>query len=376
MAARLRFCPGRARSECWRCLEVMEVGALTGLHEFQRTCDAEDGACGATRCVLPSWSSIPTRAFVASAWPEGKGTGPVGILPADLFHRASHGPVVDGGPIQRLRPLPGVPARRRGACSRTRPSHRLHHPGPRREERGQRSTSRTSEGRTLLQLEWRALAAASTVPAVRAKAVEDALAFRHERRALLLGRDGGGGRLEDNEARRVHGVALGRGGCFGAARALALRTSRIVGVKRSLVRSSAYASARLWPPADEARARRDGGVTSAGWGGTWAAAPDALAERARAFTRARLTWRRRLVRPNASGPACPGSRRRGPAQEAGGGPCCASCPLMRMRIQFNPGSSRRSASTARCIPARIVDTWGSLTVTRSALSSTEDGHGE
>ncbi|WP_342375195.1 hypothetical protein NVS55_28365 [Myxococcus stipitatus] len=359
--------------------EVMEVGALTSAFtEFQRTCDAEGRRLWGHSLCAPLLVVHPdTRVFVASAWPEGKGTGPwVGILPADLTIANTALSWMGTTWVQLRGPLPESPARRRGLLAHE-AFHRLRTTLGHDAKNVDNAHLEDLEGRTLLQLEWRALAAAlrTTVPAVRAKAVEDALAFRHERRARFSSAATEEWRLEDNEGLAEYtGVALGAADARGR-RALALENLEDAVKRSSFVRSFAYASGPAYGLLlDEAGARAQGwrarALAGADLGGLLqdalglsapAPSPEREARHGGAALREAERERARLAQARAE--ALRKKLVEGPVLRL---------PLMRMRIQFNPGELVPLGEHGTVYPgARIVDTWGSLTVTSGVLLSSD-----
>ncbi|WP_338864754.1 hypothetical protein [Myxococcus stipitatus] len=357
--------------------EVLEVGALTSAFaEFQRTCDAEGRRLWGHSLCAPLLVVHPvTRVFVASTWPEGKGTGPwVGVFPSDLTIANTALSWAGTTWVQLQGPLPESPSRRRALLAHE-AFHRL------RATLGHQGREMSNahldgmEGRTLLQLEWRALAAAlrATTPSVRARAVEDALVFRRERRALFPEAAVAEGLLEDNEGLAEYtGVTLAASDARGR-RALALENLDDAVKRSSFVRAFAYASGPAYGLLlDEAGPRAQGWRARALAGADLGAllqdalrlgAPESSPEREARHGGAQLreAERERARLAQARAEALRKKLVEGPVLRL---------PLVRMRIQFNPGELVPLAEHGTVYPgARIVDEWGSLTATSGVLLS-------
>ncbi|QSQ14151.1 hypothetical protein [Myxococcus landrumensis] len=357
--------------------EVLEVGQLTSAFaEFQRTCDAEGRRLWGHSLCAPLLVVHPdTRVFVASAWPEGKGTGPwVGILPSELTIANTALTWAGTTWVQLRGPLPEAPARRRGLLAHE-AFHRLRTTLGHQGRNVDNAHLDGIEGRTLLQLEWRALAAAlrATVPSVRARAVEDALAFRRERRARFSEAAVEEGVLEDHEGLAEYtGVTLGAADARGR-RALALENLDDAVKRNSFVRSFAYASGPAYGLLlDEAGPRAQGWRARALAGAdlgtllqdalrlsTPESSPEREARHGGAALREAESERARIAQARAD--ALRKKLVEGPVLRL---------PLKRMRIQFNPGDLVPLGEHGTVYPgARIVDHWGSLTATSEVLIS-------
>lgn len=222
----------------------------------------------------------------------------------------------------------------------------------------------SEDGRALMRLEWRALAAALNADsdAARRQAVSDALAFRAARRAL--------GSAEDERALEVNeGLAeyTGLRLSGGDARALAVAALGAAEGGASFVRSFAYASGPAYgllldgADADWRRSLKggddlgdllaarldlrvgDAGAAEARYGGAAIRAEEALrAEQARAIA---ADWTAKLV----DGPRL-------------------HLPFRSMRIAFDPGKITALPPHGSVYPTlRVVDAWGVLEVSDGAL---------
>ncbi|MCY0998222.1 hypothetical protein OWM54_13890 [Myxococcus sp. MISCRS1] len=359
--------------------EILEVGTLTSAFaEFQRTCAADGQRLWGHSLCAPLLVVHPgTRVFVASTWPKGAGTGPwVGVLPSELTIANTALTWAGTTWVQLQGPLPDVPVRRRALIAHE-AFHRL------RTTLGQPGREKDNahldgmEGRTLLQLEWRALAAAlrATNPSVRARAVEDALVFRRERRARFEGAAVAEGLLEENEGLAEYtGVALAGADARGR-RALALENLEDGAKRKSFVRAFAYASGPAYGLLlDEAGPRAQGWRARALAGADLGAllqealklgTPEPSPEREARYDGAALreTERERARLAEARAEALRKKLVEGPVLRL---------PLVRMRIQFNPGELIPLAEHGTVYPgARIVDAWGSLTVSSDVLLSSD-----
>ncbi|MCP3101478.1 hypothetical protein LZ198_21620 [Myxococcus sp. K15C18031901] len=232
--------------------QVVDVGALSQrFSDFQRRC-AVDGQrlwgqslCGPLLVVEPD-----TRVFVASQRPgtSGRaavGTGPwLGVIPEGVDLADTALTWAGATWVQLRAPLPESPERLDAlliheAFHRTRVS-RGH------EELGEGANAHldSAEGRTLLQLEWRALASALQAqrPAERREAIEDALVFRAARQARFPT-----GAVEERALEREEGLAEDTGLAVSARdaearRRLVLENLSTGALRRSFVRAFAEAS--------------------------------------------------------------------------------------------------------------------------------------
>ncbi|QQR43424.1 hypothetical protein JKA73_31005 [Myxococcus xanthus] len=359
--------------------DVLEVEALTSTFaEFQRTCDAAGRRLWGHSLCAPLLVVHPvTRVFVASTWPSGSGTGPwVGVFPSELTIANTALTWAGTTWVQLQGPLPDAPARRRALLAHE-AFHRLRttlgHPGREKDN----AHLDGIEGRTLLQLEWRALAAAlrTTTPSVRTRAVEDALVFRRERRTRFPEAAVEEGLLEEHEGLAEYtGVALAVADARGR-RALALENLDDAVKRSSFVRSFAYASGPAYGLLlDEAGPRAQGWRSRALAGadlgtllqdalrlGTPEPSPEREARYGGAALRETERERARLAQARAE--ALRKKLVEGPVLHL---------PLVRMRIQFNPGELIPLAEHGTVYPgARIVDAWGSLTTTSDVLLSSD-----
>ena len=236
----------------------------------------------------------------------------------------------------------------------------------------------TVEGRTLLQLEWRALAAALVAKDAgpRRRAIADALAFRGARRALVAS-----AAAEEHDLELFEGLAE----YTGMTVAIPARAGRVAyalrGIERmkdvpTFVRSFAYASGPAYgllldataaPWRERTRHGEDLGALLAAAEKIQAPADDAgsLAARAGRYDGPRLRageqaradrkqavideYRRRLV----DGPTL-------------------RIALRHMNLQFDPRNQQPLGEAGTVYPTmRIADDWGILTVTGGALLASD-----
>lgn len=358
--------------------EVMAVGEITAAFaDFRRTCEADGRRLWGHSLCAPLLVVHPeTRAFVASEWPGKSGAGPwVGVLPTDVTIANTALTWAGVSWVQLRAPLPEAPARRRALLAHE-AFHRLASSLGHRGQEGANAHLDDFEGRTLLQLEWRALASAlrSSTASARRTAVEDVLAFRSERRARFASATSEEGSLERHEGLAEYTGVSAAAGQARERRALALENLDDGARRNSFVRAFAYASGPAYGLLlDEA------GASATGWRKRaleGADLGDLLGEALRlpapgpernvarretryegSTLREAETTRARLARERAEA-----LRKRlveGPVLRL---------PLLRMRIQFNPGELVPLLEHGTVYPgARIVDEWGSLSVTSEVL---------
>ena len=232
----------------------------------------------------------------------------------------------------------------------------------------------TVEGRTLLQLEWRALAAALAAKdsAARRRAVEDALVFRSARRRLAAS-----AAAEERDLERFEGLAEYTGMTI----AIPTRAGRVDYALRviertkdapSFVRSFAYASGPAYglllddsgvPWRERARQGADLGALLADAEKIPAPADDAgaIAARTERYDGTRLRAAEQ-ARSDVKQAEIAGFRKRlvdGPTLKIA---------LHHMNLQFDPRNQRPLGDAGTVYPTlRITDDWGILTVTGGAL---------
>lgn len=347
-------------------LTPMEVFA-----EARAACAADGGTLWGVELCTPVLLVDPaTRTIHADRKGESDALNPdgdlfTGILPATV-NVANTSLDWDGVRWAMLmQPLPRDPVRRRALMVHER-WHGV------QEALGLPSRSPTpahldsEDGRALMRLEWRALAAALNADgdAARRQAVADALAFRSARRSLA----GPGGEderaLEMNEGLAEYtGLRLSGGD----ARGLAVAALGAAEGGASFVRSFAYASGPAYgllldgADADWRRSLKggddlgdllaarldlraeDAGAAEARYGGAALRAEEALrAEQARAIA---AGWTAKLV----DGPRL-------------------HLPFRSMRIAFDPGKIIALPPHGSVYPTlRVVDAWGVLEVSEGAL---------
>ncbi len=223
--------------------------ALAVFREAAQLCGRDGGKlwhhslCGPI--LLVDWTDNTAVANQADPGGVLKAAGPVfvGTLPPDVI--IANTPIEWSGTrwTELLWPLPDDVARRHVTLS-----HELFHRAQKELDMLQRDGGNlhldSMEGRVLLQLEWRALAAALSAPdaAARNAAVGDALLFRHERYRLFADAQAEERALELNE-----GVAEYTGVRVGLATpaertAYALRDLETFVQSPTFVRSFAYAT--------------------------------------------------------------------------------------------------------------------------------------
>ncbi len=232
----------------------------------------------------------------------------------------------------------------------------------------------SARGRTLLQLEWRALARAlESRGARRRAAVQDALGFRSARRALFP-------KAEEEERAIEQNVGLAeytgaRLGARSAAARLALtktalaQTPRQATLVRSFVQASGPAYGLLLDDVPGASWRREA-LKGADVGELLARAlsldtkppsEELLASRGKAYGAPELEQREAERERAAQGRLVTLRQRfvEGPALRL---------PFEQMRIQFKPGELVPIEGVGTVYPSgRIVDAWGSLTVSTGVL---------
>ncbi|MCE9672892.1 hypothetical protein LY474_34310 [Myxococcus stipitatus] len=365
---------------------VLDAGTLSRtFSDFQRRCAADgqrlwgQSLCGPLLVVDPE-----TRAFLASERPgpstQRSGAGPwVGVLPKEV--NIANTAVSWAGVtwVQLRAPLPDSPERRDALLAHEsfhRTQVALGRQGP---QEGGNAHLDEAEGRVLLQLEWRALAAAlqTAKPVERRAAIEDALVFRAARRARFPAAATEEGALERHE-----GLAEDTGLAVAARDASSRR--RLVlenladGARRSsFVRAFAYASGPAYGALlDESPAKK-----------TWRAAAieaedlGVLLARAHRLTgapgsdeatveaRAKRYDGQALREAEAERERAARARAERLRRQLVEGPVLRLA-LRHMRIQFNPGELVPLAGHGTVYPgARLVDDWGSLEASGEVLVS-------
>ena len=349
----------------------------------ERICAVDDGRLWGVHLSGPiMFVDAKSRAFVASqrdssGMASAEGGVFVGTLPGDqsIANTAFHWAGVHW--TQIIWPLPdSVPA------ADVLMAHELFH---RAQEklgiRGGNPANAHLDGvaeRTLMQLEWRALASAvdATDASVRSRAIEDALAFRAARRQRAAS-----AATEERDLERIEGLAEYTGMTLG----LGTRAERSALVHRNIgrqieaptfVRGFAYASGPAYglllddtqqPWREQARRGEDLGDLLAGAAHVRAPAADssAVAARARRYDGPALRAREE-ARAKAKQAVIDGYR----AQLVDGP--TLRIPLRKMNIQFNPTNQQPLGAAGTVYPTlRITDEWGILTVTRGALVSAD-----
>lgn len=232
--------------------------------------------------------------------------------------------------------------------------------------------------RTLMQLEWRALASAiaTTDSGMRRSAIGDALAFRAARRQLAAS-----AATDERDLERIEGLAE----YTGMTLALRTRTERAALVGRNIgrqveaptfVRGFAYASGPAYglllddtqqPWREKARRGEDVGDLLAAAEHVRAPAADssAVAARARRYDGPALKAGEE-ARAKAKQAVIDGYR----AQLVDGP--TLRIPLRKMNIQFDPRNQQPLGTAGTVYPTlRVTDVWGILTVFRGALVSAD-----
>ena len=232
----------------------------------------------------------------------------------------------------------------------------------------------TVEGRTLLQLEWRALAAALVAKDAgpRQRAIEDALAFRGARRRLATNVAADERDLELNEGLAEYtGMTIAIPARAGRV-AYALRAIERARGAPTFVRSFAYASGPAYGLLlddsgaswrDRTRRGEDLGTLLAGAAKIQPPADDAaaLASRAERYDGPRLRTGEQ-ARADGKQAVIAGYRKRlvdGPTLRIA---------LRHMNLQFDPRNQQPLGDAGTVYPTmRIADDWGILTVSGGAL---------
>lgn len=346
----------------------------------EQLCSADGGKlwgvslCGPIMLVDPGSRSIVASQADADGVLESRSGVYVGVLPTEenIANTATEWAGVHW--TQLVWPLPEDAADRRTLLM-----HELFHriqaslalPAP---DGGDNAHLDTTHGRYLLQLEWRALAAAlgATDPAARRQAIADALLFRAERHRRFPGT------AMQEQALMLHeglaeytGVRLGNRDPDDQ-RAVALDHLRTLAANPSYVRSFVYASGPAYgllldQEAPSWRASLREGNSLASMLGDALALPSPTnpqqrtAERSPHYDGAAL-WRAETER-----------KTRRDAQLAAYRSKFIDAPVLRialqhMKIQFNPSSLVPLEPVGTVYPTmRIVDDWGVLEVTDGAL---------
>ncbi len=355
-----------------------EAGAVTrAFKELERMCRADAGALwGGSLCAPVLVVDAQSRRFIASEAPkEGKYPGPpfTGELPSDVTVANTATEWAGTLWVQLLWPLPEDVTALRVLLA-----HEAFHHLQRRQglTTGDRPNAHleSARGRTLLQLEWRALARAlESRGATRRAAVQDALGFRSARRALFPKAEEEERALEQNEGLAEYtGVRLG--GRSAAARLALAKTALAetpaqATLVRSFVRASGPAYGLLLDNTAGARWRREA-LGRADLGELLARAlsldtkppsEELLASRGKAYGAPELEQREAEREREAQARLVTLRQRfvEGPVLRL---------PLERMRIQFKPGELVPIEGVGTVYPSgRIVDVWGSLTVSSGVL---------
>lgn len=235
----------------------------------------------------------------------------------------------------------------------------------------------TVEGRTFLQLEWRALSRAiSSASDERKRAIEDALVFRILRHRTFPGGASDERKLELNEGMAEYtGVKL-------SSAAEAVQVKRMLldlkdaAMRSTFVRSFAYGSGPAYGLLLDGaggewrqRVRTEGDlgellaesygvkVTDDLVGQATARSKKYDGDALRASEQARKEQRNRIAAENRA--------------RFVDGPIL-TIPLHKMNVQFNPGNLQPLADQGTVYPTmRIVDVWGVLTVAKGALLSSD-----
>ncbi|MFP2904587.1 hypothetical protein ACLESD_05930 [Pyxidicoccus sp. 3LFB2] len=355
-----------------------EVGAVTrAFKELARTCRADAGALwGGSLCAPVLVVDPQSRRFIASEAPkQGTYPGPpfTGELPAEVTVANTATEWAGTLWVQLLWPLPEDATalrvlvtheafhhlqRRKGLLTRERPNAHLE----------------TARGRTLLQLELRALTRAlESRGAARRAAVQDALGFRQARRALFPKAEEEERALEQNEGLAEYtGVRLG--GRSAAARLTLAKTALAEAPEQaSLVRTYVHALGPAYGLLlDDAAGAR--------WRGEALERADLGELLARALSLEPKPWTEELLASRGKAYGAPELEQREAERERMAqarlvtlrqrfveGPVLR-LPFERMRIQFKPGEVVPIEGVGTVYPSgRIVDAWGSLTVTSGVL---------
>jgi hypothetical protein len=355
-----------------------EARAVTrAFKELERMCRADAGALwGDSLCAPLLVVDTASRRFIASEAPkQGSYPGPpfTGELPSEV-------PVANTALewagtlwVQLMWPLPEDVT-----ALRVMLAHEAFHHLQRRKglTTGERTNAHleSSRGRTLLQLEWRALARAlDSRGAARRAAVQDALGFRAARRALFPKAEEEERTLEMNEGLAEYtGVRLG--GKSAAARLSLAKTALAETpaqptLVRSFVRASSPAYGLLLDDAAGAGWRREA-LGRADLGELLARAlsldttppsQELLASRGKAYgapaLEQREAERERTVQ----------ARLATLRQRFVEGPVLR-LPFEKMRIEFKPGELVPIEGVGTVYPSgRITDAWGNLTVHSGVL---------
>lgn len=347
--------------------------------EAKRLCDADGGRLwGVSLCGPIMFADPATRAFVASerdsqgfAW-QVSGVF-VGTLPGEQSIANTSFTWAGVRWTQILWPLPAS-AEDAAALMVHELFHRVQ---PQLGFKGGNPGNQhldTVEGRTLLQLEWRALAAALVAKGAgaRKRAIEDALAFRGERRRLFAS-----AAAEEQDLEIFEGLAEYTGMTI----AIPTRAGRVAYALRALertkdvptfVRSFAYASGPAYglllddsgaPWRERTRHGEDLGALLASARKIQVPADDAaaLASRAERYDgqRLRAGEQARADRKQAVIAECQRRLVDGPTLRIA---------LRHMNLQFDPRNQQPLGEAGTVYPTlRIADDWGVLTVTGGAL---------
>ncbi|MCP3138325.1 hypothetical protein [Pyxidicoccus xibeiensis] len=355
-----------------------EVGAATrAFKELERTCRADAGALwGGSLCAPVLVVDDQSRRFIASEAPkQGRYPGPpfTGELPPQVTVANTAMEWAGTLWVQLLWPLPEDPT-----ALRVMLAHEAFHHFQRRQglTTGDRANAHldSARGRTLLQLEWRALARAlESRGATRRAAVQDALGFRTARRALFPKATEEERALEQNEGLAEYtGVRLGAptaAARLALAKTALAETPKQPTLVRSLGQASGPAYGLLLDDAAGARWRREA-LARADLGELLARAlsldtkppsEELLASRGKAYGAPELE-QREAERERVAQARLVTLRKRfveGPVLRL---------PFERMNIQFKPGELVPIEGAGTVYPSgRIVDAWGSLTVRAGVL---------
>jgi len=194
------------------------TAAATVLREAASLCTADGGALWGRSLCGPILLVDPTDGAIVANQADANGalkpSGPVftGVLPDTEILANSSIPWSGTLWAEMLWPLPEEVAKRHVMLSHEM-FHRIQPDLGFSRLDGANTHLDTLDGRMLLQLEWRALAAALKAPgaAARRRAVSDALAFRHERYRLFPEAAANEGALELNEGVAEYtGVMIGQ----------------------------------------------------------------------------------------------------------------------------------------------------------------------
>jgi hypothetical protein len=358
-----------------------DVATVTkAFKELERTCRADAGALwGGSICAPVLVVDPQSRRFIASEAPkQGKYPGPpfTGDLPSDVTVANTATEWAGTLWVQLLWPLPEDATARRVLMVHESFHHLQRRLGLTTGERGNAHLD-TARGRTLIQLEWRALTKAlESRGAARRAAVQDALGFRAARRALFPKAEEEERALEQNEGLAEYtGVRLGAGSA--ATRVAVVKKAMAEAIERpTLVRVFVHATGPayglLLDDAAGARWRREA-LERADLGELLARAlsldtkppsEELLASRGKMYGAPELE-QREAEREREVQARLATLRKRfveGPVLRL---------PFQHMRIQFN---------TAEIVPiegvgtvysgARIVDDWGSLVARSGVLVDT------